>query len=388
MFRTLSRKSPSGLGLLLAFALAFGSAEARSGFRVLYTFKGNGDGATPDAGLLMDRAGNLYGTTQGGGTNGYGTVFQLAPGGTETVLHSFDWNDGAYPDASLIQDKMGNLYGTTVYGGTEGAGSIFELMPGGQESVLYSFSGNRDGAYPASGLLADKAGNFFGSNPGYYCDGTCGAVYRLAPDGKLGILHKFSYQNKGGAIAYAVLIADAQGNLYGTAATGGGGACACGVVYVIPRGGKEKVLHTFAGAPNDGYWPSAGVIADAGGNLYGTTSYGGKHNMGTVFKLAPDGTMTLPHSFAGKDGNAPSASLISDTSGNLYGTTTDGGPKNLGVVFRLAPDGTETVLHTFSGGNDGATPYANLIMDKKGNLYGTAESQGAYSEGIVFEIEN
>jgi len=384
MVRSQCRRCISHIGAALIFALGCGAADARSGFHVLYAFKGGSDGATPEAGLLFDHAGNLYGTTYNGGTYNHGTVFELSPDGTEKVLHAFDWNDGAYPQASLVMDGNGNLFGTSVYGG--GAGNIFELTPDGTESVLYEFMGGDDGGYPASGLLADKAGNLYGTNPGFYCDTSCGSVYKLAPDGTLTVLHSFSYTGKGGAIAFAVPVADKKGNLYGTASNGGAGSCACGVVYAISPSGKEKVLHTFAGGTNDGSVPLAGVIADSSGNLYGTTSSGGAADMGTVFELAPDETFTLLHSFSGSDGNYPAAALVADASGNLYGTTMNGDSRNLGVVFKLSPDGTETILHAFKGRKDGANPVANLIIDKKGNLFGTATSGGAYGNGVVFEI--
>lgn len=388
MFRSRLGKCISGVGAAAVFALVSGASEARSGFHVLYAFKGGSDGATPEAGLVFDRAGNLYGTTYYGGAKKQGTVFRLSPDGTETVLYAFDWNYGAYPQASLVLDKAGNLFGTTVNGGGPGVGTIFELTPGGTETVLYEFMGSNDGGYPASGLLEDKAGNLYGTNPGFYCDTPCGAVYKLAPDGTLTVLHTFSYTGKGGAIAFAVPIADRKGNLYGTATSGGDSTCACGVVFAVTPRGREKVLHTFAGAPDDGGDPIAGVIADSSGNLYGTTSSGGAQDMGSVFELKPDGTLTLLHSFAGTDGNYPAAALVADASGNLYGTTMDGGAQNLGVVFRLAVDGTETILHTFEGGKDGANPVANLIPDSKGNLFGTANSGGAHGNGVVFEIEN
>ncbi|MGH9206790.1 MAG: choice-of-anchor tandem repeat GloVer-containing protein, partial [Acidimicrobiales bacterium] len=186
--------------------------------------------------------------------------------------------------------------------------------------------------------------------------------------------------------------ADSSGNLYGT--TGSGGASNDGVVFKLTPGGTETVLHSFAGGASDGSLPAAGLIADSSGNLYGTTSEGGASNNGVVFKLSPDGTETVLHTFAGgsSDGANPRAGLIADSSGNLYGTTGSGGASNDGVVFKLTPGGTETVLHTFMGGGDGAFPLAGLIADSSGNLYGTTESGGGtgciagFGCGTVFKL--
>jgi uncharacterized repeat protein (TIGR03803 family) len=333
-------------GLALSVSVPLTSARASS-FEVLYTFIGGNDGGQSVAGLIADKDGNLYGTTtSGGGTScqgtGCGTIFKVAPDGTETILHAFTGgSDGAYPNGALIADTAGNLYGTTENGGAGcdlaiGCGTVFRLAPDGTETVLHAFVGgggkhnHRDGGWPEAGLIADATGNLYGTT--YY-------------GGRNGCL----------------------GN-YG-----------CGTVFMIAPDGTETILHTFRG--HDGAWPQASLVMDNVGNLYGTTFGGarrnGCHGCGAIFKLAPDGTETVLHAFGGgTDGEHPGASLIVDDAGNLYGTSAGGGRAGLGYVFMLAPDGIKTVLHSFKGGNDGWSPYAGLAADGAGNLYGTTYAGG------------
>jgi uncharacterized repeat protein (TIGR03803 family) len=400
---------------------SFGSAYG-AGFQVLYQFQGKQSGAAPVAGLIADAAGNLYGTTQAGGQGGKtglcgggcGTVFKLAPDGTETVLYAFKYaknqKDGSIPKASLIADGAGNLYGTTEEGagngcGGFGCGTVFKLTPHGKETVLYAFKGgSNDGDTPQAGLIADSAGNLYGTTSfggsfaGADCDQVgCGTIFKLAPNGTETVLYKFNGETgSDGAVPLGNLIADAAGNLYGTTVRGGSTGCTgsgCGTVFKLAPNGTETVLYTFQGGL-DGANPLGSLIADAAGNLYGTTENGGSTGCfnnggcGTVFKIAPDGTETLLYAFqGGSDGINPEAGLVADASGNLYGTTTFGGAKMKGTVFRLAPNGTETVLYSFQGKSDGGVPYAGLISDAAGNLYGTTEFGGVSKQyGVVFKI--
>jgi uncharacterized repeat protein (TIGR03803 family) len=260
---------------------------------VLHGFCLSTDGLLPYAGLIADASGNLYGTTsQGGGSancvggvGGCGTVFVVPPSGSETVLHSFtDSGDAAYPDAGLIADASGNLYGTTNSGGAYGAGTVFKLTPSGSETVLYSFI-NTSGALPGkAGLIADASGNLYGTtnSGGAYSYGT---VFKLTPSGSETVLYSFTGGSDGRG-PEAGLIFDASGNLYGT--TFSGGAHGYGTVFKLTPSGSETVLHSFTGS--DGAYPAAGLIADAAGNLYGTTVEGGVSDLGTVFKLSGAGT--------------------------------------------------------------------------------------------------
>ncbi|MGH6889209.1 MAG: choice-of-anchor tandem repeat GloVer-containing protein [Rhizomicrobium sp.] len=386
-----------------ALALFVSPGAQAKGFAVLYSFAGGSDGIWPEADLIRDENGNLYGTTDYGGgqgcnnSNECGTVFKLAPDGTETVLHAFTGGrDGSDPFASLIMDKNGNLYSTTNSGGRDNVGTVFKLAPDGTETVLHAFTGgefNFDGGYPYAGLIEDRDGNFYGTT-GFDGAFSGGTVFRLAPGGKEKVLHAFGNGSDGWE-PYARLVRDKSGNLYGTTSYGGGTGCfgtGCGTVFKLAPDGTETVLYAFTGG-SDGNGPYAGLIEDKNGNLYGTTVQGGgtgcnDGGCGIIFKLAPDGTETVLHAFTGgADGLYPFAGLIEDKNGNLYGTASAGGGDGNGTVFKLAPDGTETVLHAFTGGSGGAGPYAGLIKDANGNLYGTTYAGGAYGYGTVFRVK-
>lgn len=363
------------------------------GFKVLYAFADGGDGGFPMAGVIKDGAGNLYGTTfYYNGASTPGTVFKLAPDGTETVSYNFtDGDDGGYPNAGLIQDKAGNLYGTTPMGGSGGAGVVFAIAPNGAETVLHSFTGGNDGGVPRAGVVRDKMGNLYGMAGG----GCCGIVYKLSADGTETVLYSFAGGIDGdGPGSSDRLIRDKAGHLYGT--TVAGGVYGEGTVFKIAANGTEIVLHSFGGE-SDGKIPEAGVVADKAGDLYGTTYMGGGtgcgNGCGTVFKLAPDGTETVLYSFCSlancSDGGFPETNLVLDERGNLYGTTEIGLYGNYeGAVFKLTPDGTETVLHSFTGADDGDSPN-DLFQDttkENGYLYGTTQNGGASGAGTVFKV--
>jgi uncharacterized repeat protein (TIGR03803 family) len=348
----------------------------------LYSFTGS-DGANPSAGLIADPAGNLYGTTAGGGASGQGTVFQLDPSGNLTVLYSFTGGDGSHPRAVLIADAAGNLYGTTISGGAQDAGTVFQRTPSGTLNVLYSFTGGSDGALPWAGMIADAAGNLYGTTYGGGASGQ-GTVFQLDPSGTLTVLYSFTGGND--ASPWGGLIADAAGNLYGTTEGGDGP----GEVFQLTPSGILNVLHNFTG--RDGAILHGGLILDAAGNLYGTTHNGGASAAyGTVFQLTPSGTLNVLHSFTGGDGAYPEAGLIAEPAGNLYGTTWGGGDGGQGTVFQLTPSGALNVLHSFTGGSDGGWPAADLFADAAGNLYGTTASGGAGTScpggcGTVFQL--
>ncbi len=365
-----------------------------NGFKVLYNFADAGDGGIPLAGVIKDGASNLFGTTSYyNGASTPGTVFKLAPDGTETVLHKFsDGNDGGYPNADLIQDELGNLYGTTPMGGAGGAGVVFELAPNGTETVMHAFTGGNDGGGPRAGVIRDRKSNLYGTAAG----GCCGIVYRLSKDGTDTVLYSFAGGTDGDGPGHSDrLIRDKAGNLYGT--TVAGGVYGEGTVFRISADGTETVLHSFGGG-SDGKIPEAGVVKDNAGSLYGTTYMGGGtgcgNGCGTVFKLAPDGTETVLYSFCSlancSDGGFPETNLILDKSGNLYGTTESGLYGNdKGAVFKLAPGGTETVLHSFTGGADGSSPndLFQATTRAKGYLYGTTQNGGAQGAGTVFRLK-
>jgi uncharacterized repeat protein (TIGR03803 family) len=397
----------------LFLTLCAGPPAQAQTFTVLYSFAGYPtDGAGPGAGLLMDASGNLYGTTSYGGNvngakcggSGYigcGTVFKLDTNGVEAPLHNFTGGgDGANPRSNLIMDAKGDLYGTTTFGGDTnncidtgyaGCGVVFKLS-GAKETVLHRFSGGGDGAFPQAGVIMDGRGNLYGATleGGEFNDGV---VFKLAGK-KETVLHSFTGGKDGGYVPSG-LIMDAKGNLYGTAAFGGDLDCdypgGCGVVFKL-AGKQLSVLHSFKGPP-DGDEPYAALLLDAEGDLYGTTASGGEpYGAGTVFELSVSGKESVLHRFRANykvqhDGEEPQAAVVRDAQGNLYGATQAGGPSGGGVVYEITADGKEKILHDFCTGgcSDGLFPNG-LIIDAKGNLYGTAFDGGVNKHGTIFKI--
>jgi uncharacterized repeat protein (TIGR03803 family) len=380
------------LAMLALLMVAVPSSRAQNEV-VIHTFTGGTDGANPYAGLVLDSKGSLYGTTVNGGgsstcSGGCGTVFKVTSSYKESILYAFEGGtDGANPYGGLIRDPRGNLYGTTVDGGSY-VGTVFEVTPGGVETLLHIFgsSSTGDGSVPYAGLLADPKGNLYGTTfSGGSCttDGGCGTVFQVAPTGIETVLYSFA----GGTDAsfpFCTMVWDTDGNLYGT--TVFGGTYNQGAVFRASPSGTETVLYSFTGG-DDGGQPAAGLVRDPKGNLFGTTQKGGAFGNGTVFRITPTGNERVYYSFqGGADGELPSSSLILDSKGNLYGTTYQGGTPGYGTVFQISSDGTERVLYSFAGGTDGAGPVGGLVRDGRGNLYGTTYQGGATGYGTVFKV--
>jgi uncharacterized repeat protein (TIGR03803 family) len=418
------------LVILFAITVMFSpGVSAASKFKVLHAF--GGDGTSPSGALLFDNAGNLYGTTVNGGSSGSclygqgtgcGIIFELTLQQSgkwkETTLYRFQGgSDGGNPNGSLVFDATGNLYGTTLQGGegeSYGCGTIFQLTPGSAgwtESLVRTFcsAGAIDGYFPRGGLLQDSAGNLYGITESGGAN-LGGVAFELTPSSggwTENVLNSFCLVgdcSTQGAQPVAGLTLDATGNLYGTTIAGGQTTFGCfgdfppgcGLVFELKHhsNGKwtEKVPRYFKGP--DGGGPASTLTFDSAGNLYGTTSYDGAFGAGTVFKLAPSShgrwTETILYNFrSGSNQSAINSGVVFDTAGNLYGATDPDGTC-CGVVYRLSPakNGrwTYTALHTFSGGRDGGRTDGNLILDKQGNLYGTAENGGANAAGVVFEV--
>jgi uncharacterized repeat protein (TIGR03803 family) len=365
---------------------------------ILYGFAGGPDGALPVAGLVRDSIGNLYGTTEVGGTTGNGTVFKVDATGHETVLHSFSGPDGSTPISSLILDSNGNLYGTTIGGGAHGQGTVFKVDVSGNYTVLYSFAGGNDGANPWAALVQDSAGNLYGTtNQGGTAD--AGTVFKVDPSRNETVLYSFQGSPSGGANPEAGLVRDSAGNLYGTAI---GGTSQVGLVFKVDPSGNETVLYNFKGYPDDGAYPQSSLIRDAAGNLYGMTSAGGSGNCvsssnqpigcGVVFKLNSTGNETVLYSFPDggfANGYSPGrvGALLQDTAGLLYGTRQRGGASDAGLIFQLDTAGHEADLYSFTAKNgDGGYPEASLILDDASSLLGTTMEGGAFGAGTVFRL--
>jgi uncharacterized repeat protein (TIGR03803 family) len=369
----------NGTGTMAAADVTSVNIGCMPNFTLLYAFAGgSSDGADPYHSLILAGDGNFYGTTLHGGAGNTGTIFEISPSGVESLLFSF----AAVPYAGLIQGSDGNFYGTTATGGSNNRGTVFEVTPGGVQTILYSFpAGSSD---PYCGLIQGNDGNFYGTT-GAGGGNDAGTVFEITPGGTRTVLHAFAKTGSDGQTPYAGLIQGSDGNFYGTTYTGG--SAGFGTVFKVTPDGTETVLHSFAGG-GDGANPYAGVVQGSDGNFYGTTYAGGDNGLGTVFRLTPGGTETVLYSFAGggSDGANPEAGLIQASDGNFYGMTYRGGSSGLGTVFKLTPAGTEAVLHAFAGSSDGANPWADLVQGSDGNLYGSTFTGGAGAHGTFFKI--
>ena len=372
------------------------------------------DGATPINGLIADAHGDLFGTTDTGGANGDGTVFEIAKtasgyASTPTTLVSFNGTDGISPDGSLIADAHGDLFGTTTDGGASGQfgdGTVYEIAKtatgyASTPTTLVSFDGT-DGKSPEGSLIADAHGDLFGTTTdggasGQFGPGTVFEIVKTATGYASTPTTLVSFNGTNGAYPTGSLIADAHGDLFGT--TEAGGANNAGTVFEIVKtatgyASTPTTLVSFNGT--DGISPGETLIADAHGDLFGTTSAGGANGDGTVFEIAKTATgyastPTTLVSFDGGNGAFPVAGLIADTHGDLFGTTRFGGANGDGTVFEIAKTAngyasTPTTLVSFNG-TDGFSPDAgSLIADNHGDLFGTAVEGGANGDGTVFEI--
>jgi uncharacterized repeat protein (TIGR03803 family) len=355
----------------------------------LYGFNSLGDGSNPFSGVILARNGNLFGVTPLGGGFGIGTIYEVTPSGSETILYSFmNRTGGGSPQGNLVADKSGDLYGAACTNGAFNNGSIFRLSPTNVYKVIHNFRGKADGSCPTGSMVMDKLGNLYGTavRGGKFNAGT---VFRLTPAGQITVLYHFTGGNDGlnpqGGLALTTI-----GNIYGT--TLNGGTFGLGTVFEISHTGSQSVLWNFSGGA-DSRSPNGGLVFH-GGAVYGTTATGGTGGAGIVFAAHPH-SLAVVYSFTGfADGGNPPAGIVFDRQGNLYGTTSGGGANFQGTVFKvsLAAPITETVLHSFSGNPDGTFPFAPLAIDPKGNLYGTTADggdpscSGNFGCGVVFKI--
>lgn len=396
------KKAALCLGAMLAVACVAAQGARATTFHVIHEFAGGpGDGRDPWRGALYrDPSGNIFGTTIFGGANDLGTVFKIAPDGSETVLYSFTGGDNGVEPTGVVGDAKGNLYGVVT---APSFGAVFEITSGGEYRILHSFKGGRDGMDPDADPILDGAGNLYGTtmhggDAGSDCSNGqngCGTVFKIAADGKYSIVHAFAGGNDGSLPIGLTL--DGSGNLIG-ATMDGGGKRGHGTIYRLAPDGTETILHTFKHF-HEGLAPEEPPTLDASGNLYGTTSaYGEMHphrcayhdGCGTLFKLAPDGGFVVLHAFTGgSDGAHPSSPLILDGAGNLIGATGTGGDAHCqpvmgcGTIFRLAPDGTMTILH---GGSERKGSPGALIAGANGVLYGAETSYDGTGTGSIFKL--
>jgi len=409
-------RNASMLVLSLALAVVAARPAQAQTFTVLHTFTGGQDGASPDSGLTLDRAGHLYGTTTLGANGhclgGCGTVFRISSAGVLTTLYRFNGNDGDFPQANVTVASDGVLYGTTEFGGVYGAGNIYMLQPPAHavdnatetwnETVLYTFGpiDNGLGVEPWFGsLIFDHAGNIYGTasagGTGHCGTGGCGAVYKLTPSNgawTYSVLYRFTCGTDG-ATPFSGVILDPAGRLYGT--TDGNLGCDYGTIYqLVPAGltWTEITLHQFQ-SQNDGSEPVGGLVMDAEGNLYGITGNGGSSGCGgVVYELIPQGngwTFTPIYCPAGSPVGGSESAMTIDAAGNLYGTTVYGGAHRDGSVFKLTRNNgswSYTDLYDFTGGADGGNPIGAVAVDANGNVYGTASDGGTSGKGVAWKI--
>ena len=349
-------------------------------YTILHKFQNGADGANPGAKVVLDDAGNIYGTTDFGNIHGYGTVFKVAPDGTYTRLYSFTGGaDGSQPDGAVTLMANGSMIGTTTSGGANGNGTLFKLSAKGKLKVLHDFTSD-DGSEARGNLYRDKLGNFYGTAlfGGANFDGT---VFKYGFDGTFTILHTFNATD--GEFPEHGVVADAAGNLFGVTAFGG--ANDQGTVFKIDTAGNFSTLYNFTGGADGGFL-YGGLAVDGDGNLYGSTAGGGANNSGTIFKLAQDGTLTTLYTFTGgTDGSSPEGDMLL-MGKNLYSTANAGGDPNCscGVVYELTGKGKLKVLHSFTGAD--GSGYSAGLTPVNGTFYGTVQYGATNQNGAVFSL--
>jgi uncharacterized repeat protein (TIGR03803 family) len=354
---------------------------------VVYAFSGGTDGRYPDSGLTTGGDGNFYGTTTYGGANDLGTVFKITSDGVHTVLYSFTGGpgDGQNPASGLELGNDGAFYATTTAGGAFGLGTFYEITLDGKETMLYSFGGNGGGATPQGlTLLAD--GNFYGTTTSGGAN-NLGTVYRITPTGVQTVLYSFATGLDGQSPA-AGLAGNGDGYLYGVAFYGG--IDNLGTIFrIAPDGTGYATLHSFAGGSTDGQYPGVKLRHVSDGTLWGSTGGGGANGLGTIFRYDPSsGAISIMHSFAGApdDGSQPSCRLRVGNDGNLYGATFYGGTFDLGTFFQITPTGLLTTIYSFAGGTDGQNPNSSLLITSDGEFYGTTITGGLTNSGTIYHI--
>lgn len=355
----------------------------------------------PNSALVVGKNGVFYGTTAPTETSG-GTIFTATTGGNLKILHGFPTlaSHGIAPQGPLTLDSTGNVYGATTYGGSMDEGVVFKINPQGVETVIISFSGTQ-GYYPNGGLVLNSGTlygtTFWGGQLDCNNGSGCGVVYQVATTGQFQVIYTF-LGGGDGAFPEGGLIQDSAGNLYGT--TNAGGAFGFGTVFKLTTSGVKTILHSFDG--NDGAYPVGQLLLDSEGNLYGVANQGGTDQVGTAYKIDSSGTFSVLFNFdGGTNGAYPGGGLVEDAGGNLYGTTSRGGDNNCnnggpgcGVIYEINSSGVESVLHTFTG-PDGIGANAPLTL-VNGTLYGTAtfggnlkyqcEPTGSLGCGTMFKL--
>ncbi|MDR3707558.1 MAG: Ig-like domain repeat protein [Capsulimonadaceae bacterium] len=363
-------------------------------FTTLYSFTGSADGGTPNCGLILGSDGSFYGTTQTGGAYGAGTVFKITSTGAIKTMYSFTGGtDGQGPGAGLVQASDGNFYGSTAGGGTYASGTIFRISASGSLATLHSFAGGAGGAPPSGNLIEGSDGNFYGVtitggdtnvNSGH----GLGTVFKMSPTGSLTTLYAFT-GGSDGSYPWSSLVEGNDGCFYGTTLQGGDitaiNTLGYGTIFKVTADGSFSAIYSFTGGM-DGASPQQGLILGSDGNFYGTAPWGGASNQGNVFRITPQGTLTVVCSFTGGlDGGVPWTGLVSAGDGSYFVSTLTGGVYGGGTVDEISSSGAVTILHSFTG--DAYRTYgAAATLGGDGNLYGITWLGGSGAYGTIFRI--
>jgi uncharacterized repeat protein (TIGR03803 family) len=373
--------------VLTAVMLLWVGVSAAQTYSALYTYSinaGSYSGIVPAGFIAQGRDGLLYSTIANNGTLSRGTTFKMSLSGTPTTLYNFcsqpSCTDGTYPEGGLTLSSDGNLYGTTNSGGTKNSGTVFKMTPAGAITTLYSFTAGTDNGIPYYPPIQGQDGNYYGVDLAIYA-GTYGVAYKMTP---AGVLTPFPFNFTNGS-SPNLFTQGNDGNLYGTAR--GGGAHGFGTVYKMTPAGVISVLHDFAGYPTEGNIPVGQLVQGNDGSFYGATYQGGASNVGSIFKITPAGVFTTVYSFKGSgfgDGALPYTGLTLGTDGNFYGPTANGGTKNAGALYKMTPAGVVTTLYSYCAVtcNDGYYPETPLVQHTSGKFYGN--SSGNSLGGAVF----
>ena len=398
--------------LVLSLVVLLTGAVFATTTNLLYSFGGDEDGEYVDSDLVVDSAGNIYGTSVQGGTFGTGTVWELSPsasGWVHTVLYSFTGGaDGGQPYKGVTLDAEENLYGTAVVGGSggvcaeDGCGVVYKLThssAGWTQSVIYNFTGGNDGYGPGSGVTFDNRGNMYGTTPVGGAKGY-GTIWQLKPQAngrwQFRLVHTFTGGADGGTGSAGRFLIDKVGNLYNVATVGGiyGSGTAYELTPAANSQWKFTLLYAFKGQPDAGF-PYGGLAMDTRGNLYGTTYYDGANDLGSVYRLSRQSGVwreSVLYSFkGGADGSSSISNLVFDAAGNMYGTTSEGGAGcSCGVIFKMTPGTngkwTESIAYRFQGQPDPGFAYNGMVVDSKGNFYGATVHGGSGNEGAIYQF--
>ncbi len=363
-------------------------------FTLLHSFDRSSEGGHPLGRLVEGSDGNFYGMTSDGGSNSAGTIFKISPAGQLTVLKSFDYADGAWPAGSLVEGRDGDFYGLAANGGSDNAGTAFKISPAGAFTVLKNFNSS-DGANPMGGLVGGRDGDFYGMT---YSGGEYGAgtVFKMSPTGAFTLLTSFGQHYASGANPMGDLVEGRDGDFYGL--TNRGGLYGYGTVFKISPAGTFTPLKDLGADFTAGIYPQGSLVQGTDGNFYGTTYSGGESywsGFGTIFSISPAGAFAVLNNFSYSDGSYPTKGLVKGRDGNFYGMTSQGGTHNLGTFFKIGPDGTHTVLKNLAelpgfgyspeAGSFGS-PWSNLVEGRDGYFYGVTQQGGRNWGGTIFKI--